>query len=74
MIAWLTQFVQTVSFWGLAEMFSAASTTNVVFVLLASKPAFIAASFVAGVVAYRRRHQHALPDAPTADPDRQLSE
>lgn len=74
MIAWLTQFVQTVSFWGLAEMFSAASTTDVVFVLLASKPAFIAASFVAGVIAYRRRDQHALPDAPASDPDRQLSE
>lgn len=74
-MSWLTSFFSTVSFFGIADLFTAASTTNVVFVLLASKPAFIAAAFLTGYIAYRRLdHDQLTSDQTDVPPDRHLSD
>jgi hypothetical protein len=72
-MSWLTSFFSTVSFLGVTDLFAAASTTNVVFVLLASKPAFIAAAFLTGYIAYSRLDRRQLTtDHTDTSPDRQL--
>lgn len=58
------------SYFGVAQLFSAASTTDVVMVFLASKPVFLVAAAGAAAHAYYKRDRRpALPDA-DADPRR----
>ena len=53
MIEWLGVLFEGASFFGLVRLFSALSTTEIVFVFLCSKPIFILAAFIAGWRAHR---------------------